>query len=192
MTDRMIAALASPHVDILGHCTGRLDRRARAAPSRSSTPSSCSPRAAQLDKAVEINSRPERLDPPMRLLAIVVELRVQGLDRHRRARDVAARLAALRLPPRGRGGAPDRADRQHLARRRPPRLDRVALRCRLSYRRHQTFADHGTLTVARATVDVTCSCASGTTAPSPGVERERAVDRLAVARPIGADPNRPA
>jgi putative hydrolase len=29
--------------------------------------------AAHLDKAVEINCRPERLDPPMRLLKIVVD-----------------------------------------------------------------------------------------------------------------------
>ena len=35
--------------------------------------SSCSRRAAHLDKAVEINCRPERLDPPMRLLKIVVD-----------------------------------------------------------------------------------------------------------------------
>ena len=42
---------------------------AAARPSRSSTPSWCSPRAREFDTAVEINCRPERLDPPERLLA---------------------------------------------------------------------------------------------------------------------------
>jgi len=44
MTLRMIAAIANPRTDVLGHCTGRLVV-GRAGPSRRSTPSSCSPRA---------------------------------------------------------------------------------------------------------------------------------------------------
>ena len=48
MTDRMVAAVSSPHVDVLGHCTGRLlAGRGRAAggrgrPNRPSTPRRCS------------------------------------------------------------------------------------------------------------------------------------------------------
>ncbi len=71
MTDRMIAALASPHVDILGHCTGRLIV-GRGRPESEFDAELVFAGAAHLDKAVEINSRPERLDPPMRLLEIVV------------------------------------------------------------------------------------------------------------------------
>jgi putative hydrolase len=67
MTRRMLAAVESPHVDILGHCTGRkLVGRGR-------KPSSFDARAvfracAETGTAVEINSRPERLDPPDDLL----------------------------------------------------------------------------------------------------------------------------
>ena len=73
MTRRMVTALADPHLDILGHCTGRMKAGRRNRPPSTSTPTSCSPRAARFDKAVEINSRPERLDPPKRLLRLAVE-----------------------------------------------------------------------------------------------------------------------
>jgi putative hydrolase len=72
MTDRMVAALASPHVDILGHCTGRLIV-GRGRPESTFDPDLVFAAAAHFDKAVEINSRPERLDPPMRLLQLVVD-----------------------------------------------------------------------------------------------------------------------
>jgi putative hydrolase len=72
MTDRMVAALASPHVDILGHCTGRLIV-GRGRPESTFDAPLVFAAAAHYDKAVEINSRPERLDPPMRLLQLVVE-----------------------------------------------------------------------------------------------------------------------
>jgi len=72
MTDRMIAALASPHVDILGHCTGRLIV-GRGRPESTFDAELVFAAAAHLDKAIEINSRPERLDPPMRLLQLVVD-----------------------------------------------------------------------------------------------------------------------
>ena len=45
MTDRMVAAMANPHTDILGHCTGRHGARQGPARSRRSTPTSCSARA---------------------------------------------------------------------------------------------------------------------------------------------------
>ncbi|MFZ4719247.1 MAG: PHP domain-containing protein [Ilumatobacteraceae bacterium] len=70
MTERMVRAVASPHVDILGHCTGRLIGKR--------DPSSFDPdyvfaACAAFHTAVEINSRPERLDPPRPLLQIAVD-----------------------------------------------------------------------------------------------------------------------
>ena len=73
MTARMIGAIASPHVDILGHCTGRLVKgrgRKESAFDAELVFAAC----RQLDKAVEVNCRPERLDPPRRLLAMVDEM----------------------------------------------------------------------------------------------------------------------
>ncbi|HEY8217699.1 MAG TPA: PHP domain-containing protein [Acidimicrobiia bacterium] len=72
MTDRMVAALASPHVDILGHCTGRLIV-GRGRPESTFDPDVVFAAAAHFAKAIEVNSRPERLDPPMRLLQLVVD-----------------------------------------------------------------------------------------------------------------------
>ncbi len=71
MTQRMITALASPHVDILGHCTGRIIV-GRGRPESEFDAELVFAAAAHLDKAIEINCRPERLDPPMRLLEQVV------------------------------------------------------------------------------------------------------------------------
>src|SRR5918994_1588457 len=71
MTDRMVAALASPHTDILGHCTGRMVL-GRGRPESQFDSQLVFGVAAHFDKAVEINCRPERLDPPMRLLQEVV------------------------------------------------------------------------------------------------------------------------
>jgi putative hydrolase len=73
MTQRMITALASPHVDILGHCTGRMVL-GRGRPESEFDHELVFAAAAHLDKAVEINCRPERLDPPMRLLKLVVDM----------------------------------------------------------------------------------------------------------------------
>jgi putative hydrolase len=65
MTPRMIAAVRSPHVDILGHCTGRLiDKRPPSVFDADAVFAAC----AESGTAVEINSRPERLDPPFELL----------------------------------------------------------------------------------------------------------------------------
>jgi putative hydrolase len=72
MTERLVAALMSPHIDILGHCTGRLIVGRGRAESRFDAELVFAA-AAHLDKAIEINSRPERLDPPRRLLQLVVE-----------------------------------------------------------------------------------------------------------------------
>jgi putative hydrolase len=83
MTRRMVAAIANPHLDILGHLTGRKvaatgegDKGHRAGRTRP-------PSTFDLDKiigaclehgkAIEINSRPDRLDPPKRMLTVAVE-----------------------------------------------------------------------------------------------------------------------
>jgi putative hydrolase len=70
MTQRMIAALASPHTDILGHCTGRMIVGKGRAESRFDAELVFAA-AAHLDKAIEVNSRPERLDPPRHLLPLL-------------------------------------------------------------------------------------------------------------------------
>ncbi len=72
MTDRMVRALESPHVDVLGHCTGRLVV-GQGRPESSFDPERVFDTAVAFDKAIEINARPERLDPPSRLLAQLVD-----------------------------------------------------------------------------------------------------------------------
>jgi putative hydrolase len=73
MTRRMVTALADPHLDILGHCTGRMKAGRRNRPPSEFDAEIVFAAAAQFDKAVEVNSRPERLDPPKRLLRLAVE-----------------------------------------------------------------------------------------------------------------------
>lgn len=75
MTIRMVTALANPHLDILGHCTGRMRTRKRNRPPSAFDPELVFAAAARFDKAIEVNSRPERLDPPKRLLRLAVEAR---------------------------------------------------------------------------------------------------------------------
>jgi putative hydrolase len=73
MTERMLAAIESPHTDILGHCTGRLITgrgRAQSTFDADAVFSAC----ALSGTAVEINSRPERQDPPQDLLRQAVSL----------------------------------------------------------------------------------------------------------------------
>jgi putative hydrolase len=90
MTTRMLTAIANPNLDILGHCTGRKlagrstddgggrggDRGHRGGRTRAESAfdapavfAACGER----DKAVEINCRPDRLDPPTRLLRLALE-----------------------------------------------------------------------------------------------------------------------
>jgi putative hydrolase len=74
MTPRMIAAISNPHTDVLGHCTGRLVTGERGTRPESAFDAELVFAAcAQFGVAVEINSRPERLDPPKRLLRLAVE-----------------------------------------------------------------------------------------------------------------------
>jgi putative hydrolase len=67
MTRRMVAAVTNPHADILGHCTGRLVS-GRGRPESEFDADEVFAACAEHGTAVEINSRPERLDPPRRLL----------------------------------------------------------------------------------------------------------------------------
>jgi putative hydrolase len=74
MTPRMIAAISNPHTDVLGHCTGRLVTGGRGQRPESEFEAELVFAAcAQFGVAVEINSRPERLDPPRRLLRDAVD-----------------------------------------------------------------------------------------------------------------------
>ncbi|MEV3873852.1 PHP domain-containing protein [Streptomyces sp. NPDC049906] len=67
MTRRMVTAVRDPRSDVLGHCTGRLlgdPGRPESAFDADEVFAAC----AETGTAVEINCRPERLDPPRRLL----------------------------------------------------------------------------------------------------------------------------
>nr|WP_231947646.1 PHP domain-containing protein [Jiangella sp. DSM 45060] len=74
LTERMVTAIANPHTDVLGHCTGRLITGGRGTRPESTFDAEIVFAAcARFGVAVEINSRPERLDPPKRLLRLAVE-----------------------------------------------------------------------------------------------------------------------
>jgi putative hydrolase len=75
MTRRMVAAVSNPQVDVLGHCTGRLveGSRGRRPPSDFDARAVFEACAAH-DTAVEINSRPERCDPPDELIVLALEI----------------------------------------------------------------------------------------------------------------------
>ncbi|MFI2780382.1 PHP domain-containing protein [Streptomyces sp. ALB3] len=67
MTERMLTAVRNPHADVLGHCTGRLlggKKRPESQFDAGRVFAAC----AEAGTAVEINCRPERLDPPRELL----------------------------------------------------------------------------------------------------------------------------
>ncbi|WP_338887137.1 PHP domain-containing protein [Rhodococcus sovatensis] len=74
MTRRMVKAVANPHVDVLGHCTGRLVEGGRGTrPESKFDAEVVFEGCTQFGTAVEINSRPERQDPPERLIDIALE-----------------------------------------------------------------------------------------------------------------------
>ncbi|MBV9293031.1 MAG: PHP domain-containing protein [Frankiales bacterium] len=73
MTPRMVAAIANPNMDVLGHCTGRLVV-GRGRPESAFEHEIVFEACRQFGVAVEVNSRPERLDPPRRLLSLAVEM----------------------------------------------------------------------------------------------------------------------
>jgi putative hydrolase len=74
MTKRMVAAIRNPHVDVLGHCTGRLLGGGRGRrPESVFDPAAVFGACREQGVAVEINCRPERMDPPDRLLGLAAE-----------------------------------------------------------------------------------------------------------------------
>jgi putative hydrolase len=88
MTRRMVTAIANPHLDILGHMTGRkvsatgsgvaaegdrAHRRGRTRPPSDFDLDKVLAAVVEHDKAIEINSRPDRLDPPKRMLTRALE-----------------------------------------------------------------------------------------------------------------------
>jgi putative hydrolase len=73
MTRRMVTAIANPHMDVLGHCTGRLVV-GRGRPESEFDHEVVFEACRQFGVAVEINCRPERLDPPRRLVSLALEM----------------------------------------------------------------------------------------------------------------------
>lgn len=72
MTSRMVAAVENPHVDILGHCTGRRILGPRPRPESSFDHEAVFAACAASGTALEVNSRPDRRDPPEELLRVAV------------------------------------------------------------------------------------------------------------------------
>lgn len=73
MTQRLLRAVTNPNVDVLGHCTGR-KVVGRGRNEQQADWDLVFAACAQFGTAVEINCRPERLDPPRRLLSRALEL----------------------------------------------------------------------------------------------------------------------
>lgn len=74
MTRRLVRAVANPRVDVLGHVTGRLVTGGRGQRPESTFDAELVFEACRtFDVALEINSRPERRDPPTRLLELAHE-----------------------------------------------------------------------------------------------------------------------
>lgn len=78
MTRRMVTAIADPHVDVLGHCTGRIvrggSRRGGLRPESEFDAELVFEACRRFGVAVEINSRPDRQDPPKRLIRLAYEM----------------------------------------------------------------------------------------------------------------------
>jgi putative hydrolase len=73
MTERMVTAVRNPHVDVLGHCTGRLIA-GRGRPESAFDADAVFGACREHGVAVEINCRPERMDPPDRLLRLAADM----------------------------------------------------------------------------------------------------------------------
>jgi len=75
MTRRMVRAVSGGQADVLGHCTGRLVTGGRGTRAESTFDAEKVFTACRdHGTAVEINSRPERRDPPTRLLRMALEI----------------------------------------------------------------------------------------------------------------------
>ncbi len=74
MTRRMLGAVRDKHTNILGHCTGRMVEGNRGTRDQSSFDAAAVFEAcAESEVAVEINSRPERCDPPDELIMMAMD-----------------------------------------------------------------------------------------------------------------------
>ncbi|WP_182111405.1 MULTISPECIES: PHP domain-containing protein [unclassified Actinotalea] len=72
MTRRMVAAVSDPRTDVLGHCTGRRVR-GKERPQSEFDAAAVFAACAEHGVAVEVNSRPDRQDPPDDLIAVAAE-----------------------------------------------------------------------------------------------------------------------
>lgn len=74
MTKRMLGAIRNPRTDVLGHVTGRLVEGSRGTrPGSTFDAAAVFAECAERRVAVEINSRPERQDPPDELIAMALD-----------------------------------------------------------------------------------------------------------------------
>jgi putative hydrolase len=108
MTRRMVEAVRNPHTDVLGHCTGRLVTGGRGTRPQSTFDAEAVFTACRdHGVAVEINSRPERQDPPDELIELALGLGcLFSIDSDAHAPGQldfldhgAARATALGVPP---------------------------------------------------------------------------------------------
>jgi len=108
MTRRMVVAAQNPVVSVLGHCTGRLVRGGRGTrPPSDFDATAVFTVCAENGVAVEINSRPERQDPPDELVGLALDLGcLFSIDSDAHAPGQldfldhgAARATALGVPP---------------------------------------------------------------------------------------------
>ncbi|MET0782916.1 MAG: PHP domain-containing protein [Leifsonia flava] len=75
MTRRMLGGVTDPRTNVLGHCTGRLVQGSRGTrPQSEFDARRVFEACAENSVAVEINSRPERQDPPDDLIALALEI----------------------------------------------------------------------------------------------------------------------
>ena len=74
MTGRMLRAIANPHTDVLGHCTGRMGMGNRRRPESQFDAEAVFAACRENGVAVEINCRPERQDPPDNLLRLAADM----------------------------------------------------------------------------------------------------------------------
>ncbi|WOH20178.1 PHP domain-containing protein [Paenarthrobacter sp. GOM3] len=74
MTARMLGGISDPHTNVLGHCTGRLVQGSRGTrPESEFDAAKVFSECAAWGVAVEINSRPERQDPPDNLIKMALD-----------------------------------------------------------------------------------------------------------------------
>jgi putative hydrolase len=73
MTRRMVAAVSNPRTDVLGHCTGRMVAGGKTRAESQFDAATVFAACRENGVAVEVNSRPERLDPPRRLLTEAID-----------------------------------------------------------------------------------------------------------------------